>query len=194
MKVYRNGVGGSFVVAVFLTVLTGVLTAAEWYAGDRVVTTREAVVGVGGRELATVPTGIMLRVKDVNGDWVWVDVQRGGKTITGWIHVGNLASIEGVTARLKTISESREAGDLAEIGRLLRAGADVNVRNKFGVTPLMGASQEGHSEVVKLLLTAGTDVHAGVSEAGKDYTPLSVAKKAGHTEAVELLKKHGAKQ
>ena len=98
------------------------------------------------------------------------------------------------TARLKTISESREAGDLAEIGRLIEAGANVNVINRLDVTPLMIASGYGHTEVVKLLLEAGADVNAKASIAGKDYTPLSVAKLGGHIRIVVLLKKHGAKE
>ena len=80
--------------------------------------------------------------------------------------------VKAATARLKTVTEPGNAGDLAEIGRLLEAGADVNVRNKFGVTPLMMASKEGHAEIVKLLLANKADVNAAHTDG---RTPLMVA-------------------
>ena len=97
------------------------------------------------------------------------------------------------TARLKVLSESQGAPDVAEIRRLINAGADVNLRNKFGVTPLFVASQNGHAEVVKLLLAGKADVNVTISITGKDYTALRVAKMMGHARVVKLLKEHGAK-
>ena len=195
MKMYRMGIG-SFGVAVFLTMLTGVLTAGEWTVGDRVVTTREAAVQAGTKTLTTVPAGTTLDVTAVNGDWVAVGVQRDGEEITGWIHVKHLApaghaagpmsqQAKAATARLKTISESPEAGDLAEIGRLIEAGADVNLRNRFGTTPLFMASQNGHTGVVKLLLANKADVNAALKTDGR--TPLFMASQNGHTWVVKLL-------
>lgn len=61
------------------------------------------------------------------------------------------------TARLKVISESMDADDITEIRELINSGADVNVINRLGGTPLMIASMKGHTEVVKLLLEAGAD-------------------------------------
>jgi ankyrin repeat protein len=195
MKIYRMGIGGSFGVAVLLTVLTGGLAAGEWKVGDHVVTTREAAVQAGTKTLTTVPADTALDVTAVNGDWVAVSVQRDGEEITGWIHVKHLAlagqpaarmseQAKAATARLKTISKFREAGDLAEIGRLIEAGADVNLRNSFGVTPLWMASQGGHTEVVKLLLASKADVNVAYTDG---RTPLWQASLNGHTEVVKLL-------
>ena len=91
------------------------------------------------------------------------------------------------TVRLKAVSESLQASDITEIRELIKEGADVDVRNKSGATSLFMASQEGHAEIVKLLLEAKADVNAKASVAGKEYTPLSIAKRKGHTEIVRLL-------
>jgi ankyrin repeat protein len=50
--------------------------------------------------------------------------------------------------------------NLPEIGRLLRAGADVNVKDSRDRTPLLWASIFGHAQVVKELLDHGADIEA----------------------------------
>lgn len=49
------------------------------------------------------------------------------------------------------------AGDLATVRQLLEAGADVEARGDWGVTPLMEAASRGHAEVARLLLEHGAD-------------------------------------
>ena len=51
-----------------------------------------------------------------------------------------------------------EAGNLTKVNKLLAAGANVNHRSFFKITPLMEAVHEGHYEVVKRLLDAGADI------------------------------------
>ena len=74
--------------------------------------------------------------------------------------------------------------DITKIQEAIQSGADVNVRNKYGVTPLLMASQNGHAEVVKLLLAAKADVNAAMTNG---VTPLFIASEKGHTEIVKLL-------
>lgn len=58
------------------------------------------------------------------------------------------------------------AGSAASLAALLRRGADINCRDKTGVTPLMRAAGVGASASVRLLLAAGADVTA-VDAAGR---------------------------
>jgi uncharacterized protein len=89
------------------------------------------------------------------------------------------------TSKLAVLSEKLAANDIVEIRRLLDAGADVNLRNKYDATPLYMASEYGHAEVVKLLLAANADVN--IAERIMGTTPLNIASAKGHTEVVKLL-------
>ena len=64
-----------------------------------------------------------------------------------------------------------------------------------GVTALWMAAQQGHTEVVKLLLEKGADVNVEATAAnGVKWTALKVAKKMGRADIVQLLEKAGAKE
>ena len=54
---------------------------------------------------------------------------------------------------------------------LLEHGASVNVRNKYGLTPLHLASHHGLSEIVEFLLKFAADVDARASS--KQYYPVA---------------------
>ena len=73
---------------------------------------------------------------------------------------------------------------------LLEAGANVNVRNKRGLSTLVYASGLGHTATVQALLAAGADVNA---PSGKDkYTALMSASGLGRTATVQVLLQAGA--
>ncbi|XP_031417020.1 fibronectin type 3 and ankyrin repeat domains protein 1 [Clupea harengus] len=55
---------------------------------------------------------------------------------------------------------SAVSGDAEMAALLIRAGADVNVKDRDGKTPLMVAVLNNHEELVKLLLENGADKHA----------------------------------
>jgi ankyrin repeat protein len=82
-----------------------------------------------------------------------------------------------------------QENNVTEVLRLLSVGADVNVKNRFGWTPLHWASNDGHSQVVIKLLQNGADI-----EAKDNYglTPLHWACMRGHLHAVEALVSGGA--
>ena len=82
-------------------------------------------------------------------------------------------------------------GDLAEVERLLKAGADVNAKDKDGVTPLHWAATNPTPAVLEVLLKAGADVNA---EDNDGRTPLHAAAANNPSPAViEVLLKAGAK-
>lgn len=83
-----------------------------------------------------------------------------------------------------------EAGDIRRIRALLAQGADVNVRNAYGWTPLHVAAAGGDVSIVAMLLQHGADVHAR-SHIGA--TPLdNAAMRGGKRAVIELLLAHGA--
>ena len=82
-----------------------------------------------------------------------------------------------------------KSGDVAKIRGLIKNGVDVNAAANDGATPLGEASQEGHPEIVKLLLAAGADVNAADNDGA---TPLGLAWQEGHSETVKLLLAAGA--
>ena len=85
------------------------------------------------------------------------------------------------------------AGERSEIPKvmyiLIDAGADVNERDKTGLTVLMVAALTGSTEVVDFLLRSGAEINATV-ESGR--TALTWAVMMGHTETVSLLIEAGA--
>lgn len=72
---------------------------------------------------------------------------------------------------------------------LLEHGADVNVRNKFGETPLLRSLQYGHEPLARLLIEHGADVNATTEEG---ETALMVAVKRKNEGLVRLLIDSGA--
>ena len=71
------------------------------------------------------------------------------------------------------------AGDnnLPDVRRLVRAGADIEVVDDDGLTPLQQASTKGHAQVVKELLEHGADAEVVNSSS---RTPLHASHRNGH--------------
>ncbi|XP_067311391.1 fibronectin type 3 and ankyrin repeat domains protein 1-like [Pseudorasbora parva] len=78
------------------------------------------------------------------------------------------------------------SGNAAVASTLLQAGADVNVRDKDGKTPLMVAVLNNHVELVKLLLDSGAD-HQMKNEYGAGAADM--AKAFGRQIIVNMLDK-----
>ncbi|HEX5229567.1 MAG TPA: ankyrin repeat domain-containing protein, partial [Bryobacteraceae bacterium] len=80
-------------------------------------------------------------------------------------------------------------GDVAQVGRLLEAGAEVNAKNQFGATPMSEAALNGNTAIIKMLLDAG----ANPDSPGADgQTALMIVARTSNVDAAELLLKHGA--
>jgi ankyrin repeat protein len=80
--------------------------------------------------------------------------------------------------------------EVAEVKRLIAAGADVNAQNDYGATPLSEAAVAGNVEVIDRLLKAGAKVDAANADG---QTALMIVARTSNVEAAKLLLKRGAK-
>jgi ankyrin repeat protein len=74
---------------------------------------------------------------------------------------------------------------------LLAKGARLDVKGRYGSTPLHWAARNGHTTVAELLVAHKADVNA-VNQRG--LTPLGVALKNGRAEMAEQLRRLGARE
>lgn len=89
------------------------------------------------------------------------------------------------TEKLAVLSENMTADDIEEVRSLIEAGGDVNVKNKYGVSPLFMAAHNGNAEIVKLLLNSKADVNTTRESDG--ITALLVASFIGNVDIVKIL-------
>jgi ankyrin repeat protein len=78
---------------------------------------------------------------------------------------------------------------LAVTRALIAAGAEVNVTQEAGWTPLHSASLNGRLPLVRVLLEAGASTEV---RAANGQTPLTLAASKNHKDVVALLRQHGA--
>jgi len=71
-----------------------------------------------------------------------------------------LAAGQGAQAANELLWEASRTGDTTRIAAALAAGADVNAKSRYDVTPLIFAAGNGRTDAVKLLLSRGADVNA----------------------------------
>ena len=83
-----------------------------------------------------------------------------------------------------------ESGDVDELSRVFANGAQVNARNKHGMTALMRAVYYGHARMVRALLDRGADPNLVRNDR---FTALALAAFFGHTETIKILIEHGAR-
>ena len=98
----------------------------------------------------------------------------------------NFTRVEGHRASFVRFSAARTSFTSAELQR----GADIEVRNKGGLTALHAAAYGGHLDVIELLVSKG----AAVNDQKNFYhmSPLHAAAEEGHADAVAFLLANGA--
>jgi Ankyrin repeats (3 copies) len=89
----------------------------------------------------------------------------------------------------RALQSAAENGDLRAVRALVGAGADVNLADGAGTTPLMAAAAMGRTDVVAVLADAGADVDLR-DRLGR--TALDRALAAGQGATVRLLIQRGA--
>lgn len=90
-------------------------------------------------------------------------------------------------SKLLTASSSGKTDD---VEAYIFMGADVNIRDEYGKTPLIKAIEHDHIATVKMLLANSADINV---KDDNGWTALSVAEYKHNSEIVEILKKSGAK-
>ena len=104
-------------------------------------------------------------------------------------HCGNF-SHEQVTERQYTdLHCAARTNDATRVDELIRAGADVNVRDTTQVTPLSAAAFNNADKTTALLIRAGANVNAGDEN---QWTPLHYAARGNADKVTALLIRAGA--
>jgi ankyrin repeat protein len=80
-------------------------------------------------------------------------------------------------------------GKIDNIQRLLKAGADIGTRSGTGMTALMWAARNGHTQICKLFLEHGADIEARDNDG---WTPLMHAAWGKRTQICKLLLEYNA--
>lgn len=104
--------------------------------------------------------------------------------VIGWYHI-----YHGKRHLESNLIEVSRIGDYLAVDRYLHEGADVNCRDKDGLTPLIWAAIQGHEEVVRLLLERGGDLEA---KNHNGDTALMWASLMGHRDVVDFMLDRGA--
>jgi ankyrin repeat protein len=73
------------------------------------------------------------------------------------------------------IGKAAAAGHTEIVKLLIQAGANVNLSDRSGFTPIASAAYAGYGEIVRLLIDAGADIQAPASES-HSYSPLEYAR------------------
>lgn len=94
-----------------------------------------------------------------------------------------------VTVPRNIVPNAAALSDINRLERAIEAGADLNARDKRGLTGLMHAADRGYTLIVELLLKAGADPDM---RAVDGPTALFMAVMKEHVEIVELLLEAGA--
>ena len=99
------------------------------------------------------------------------------------------AMFRGQQSRNQQLLEAAESGDIERTKHLIKHGADVDAKDRYGMTALHWAADNGSVDIVKLLLKAGANVNV-TNIYGK--TALHYAVIWGFTDIVKALVIAGA--
>jgi ankyrin repeat protein len=134
------------------TVLTAVAAAENYPLLNLLMQAGASTAGLESIQLIQAASaGNLDRVKSLLATKVNLDLDRGAA-------IGNAAA----------------AGHTQIVELLIQAGANVNLRDKLGFTPIASAAYAGYGEIVRLLIEAGADIQAPAGES-QSYSALEYA-------------------
>jgi ankyrin repeat protein len=134
------------------TVLTSVAAAENYAMLNLLMQAGASTEGLGSIQLIQAAgVGNLDRVKSLLAGKVNLDLDRGAA-------LGNAAA----------------AGHTQIVALLIQAGANVNLTDKLGFSPIASAAYSGYGEIVNLLIAAGADIQAPASES-QSYSALEYA-------------------
>ena len=118
MGVRLGGWRGCVAWAILLGLQTEVAQAQQYRSGDHVLVIREAKLGASGQEATDqVVPGLILKVKNVNNQWLWVTNEE-----SGWLDRAHVIAVnrDAIPRLTLLISESPESDVLRRARGLLR--------------------------------------------------------------------------
>ena len=71
------------------------------------------------------------------------------------LFLGTIANVQAISDLDQKLIDAAKDGDIAKVKEPIKAGVDVNAKSNGGWTALMHAAEEGNTEIVKLLKSAG---------------------------------------
>ena len=98
----------------------------------------------------------------------------------------NKRSDDGTTPLMWAVNK----GDVAEVRRLLRLGANPKLVNNYGASAMSLAAEVANTDILKLLIETGVDPDSANPEG---MTALLAVARTGNVEAAQVLLKAGAK-
>lgn len=107
------------------------------------------------------------------------------------LHVSGAAAWLDHTGRPLLHRASRQ-GQKDMVATMLAGGANVDLRDDIGFTPLMEAAREGHQTIVDQLLSGGANANAIAFDSALRLTPMHLAAIGGDPAIVKILARTGA--
>ncbi|WP_299119616.1 ankyrin repeat domain-containing protein [uncultured Winogradskyella sp.] len=89
------------------------------------------------------------------------------------------------TVEVSPLCKAVATGNLEEVNKLIKAGVDVNAKSN-GMMPIHYAAKFNRVEIIKALITAGSEIH---KPCDLGYTALGHAKKSKAKDAELFLKR-----
>ena len=97
----------------------------------------------------------------------------------------NLNEVIEKTVEVSPLCKAVATGNIEEVNKLIKAGADVNEKSN-GMMPIHYAAKFNRVEIIKVLITAGSKIH---KPCDLGYTALRHAQKTKAVEAEQFLKR-----